>query len=431
MNTRDQVSLSKGINLISPELGLLNYISRLPIMYGDPKLISFGIWPCDTTCLGGLKFGGRSSGCGYQWEKAVLATLGEVVERYCPAFYSEKGLVKSTYRDLDRSAVHPDEVALFHQRQYESEGFPFVPFTEDHPLHWTPCYDLIDGGEKLYPGSLVFMPWSAREKWIGLSTSTGLAGHTNIHEAILVGLYELIERDSFVITWMNDLVTPKIVIDDDIRQFIAENYPPQYDFHLFDISFDLQTPTVFGIMFGEAEFGPFISVGSATRGTYADAARKTIMEIGQATAYFRYILESKADWCPEDYNDIHDFEDHSVFYIKRRDLWHIFDKWKNAVPSKKIDFNEVRPTTTQQEIRRILGVMSDKGYDVLLKDLTTVDVEQAGFRSVKVMIPQLIQMAGSYKTYFNGGRRLFEVPEQMGYGKRTYDDLNPYPHPFP
>lgn len=50
----------KSRKLISYRTGLLGHIIKQPRLNGDPKLISFGIWPCDTTRLGGEKYGGRS-----------------------------------------------------------------------------------------------------------------------------------------------------------------------------------------------------------------------------------------------------------------------------------------------------------------------------------------------------------------------------------
>lgn len=431
MNYQEYIAMKKGLKLVSSEIGVLSYIAKLPPLHFDPKLITYGIWPCDTTSLGGLRYSGRSSGCGYTWEQAVLSTLGEVVERYCPAFYSKKDLIRSSFRNLEQRAIRPGEIALFHPKQHEDLSFPFAVFTEDNQLHWAKCHDLIHGGETLFPASLIYMPWAEREDFIGLSTSTGLAGHTNYHEAILNGLYEVIERDSFVITWMQELDVPKIRLDEDIQNFLKANYPPHFEFHLFDITFDLEIPSVFGILFGEADFGKFVAVGSATRGTYGEAAQKVIQEMGQTVTYFRYLLGSRRDWAPKDFSELLNFEDHSLFYIKRPDLWHIFDRWRYSDAVKEIDFNEKRSRSLLKEIKHILKIMDSKGYDVLFKDITTADVAQAGFCSCKIIIPQLIQMAGSYQTYFSGGKRLYEVPGLMGYETKNYDELNKYPHPFP
>lgn len=43
----------------------------------------------------------------------------------------------------------------------------------------------------------------------------------------------------------------------------------------FDITYDLEIPTVFGICFGEADYGSFVAVGSSTRATIGEALKKS------------------------------------------------------------------------------------------------------------------------------------------------------------
>lgn len=401
-------------------------------MQSDPRLVSFGIWPGDSREVGGFRFSGRSSGCGFQWQDALLTTMGEVAERYCPAFYDRSKLVFSSYRGLGQPAIHPGELALYHEQQYADFDFPLIPFTEDTEVHWTPCWDLTQGKEVLFPGSMVYIPWVEEEEWIAVTSSTGMAGHTDLYRAILTGLYENIERDSFVITWMQQMDAPKIQISPEIRQFLSENFPGNYEFHFLDVNYDLGVPAVFGFCFGEADFGKFVAVGSAARGTYAEALIKVAAEIGQAVSYFRYLLGEMKGWIPsDDFNEIMNFEEHSLFYLKRPDLWHVFDQWRYKEATRQIDFRERRTNEADEEIRKVTQKLAGLGYNVLIKNLTTPDVKQAGFFSVRVIVPQLLEMAGSYQFYFNGGRRLFETPAKLGYPVKCYEQLNPYPHPFP
>ena len=96
-----------------------------------------------------------------------------------------------------------------------------------------------------------------------------------------------------------------------------------------------------------------------------------------------------------------------------------------------MDLNETSSLSDEAQIHKVLSMFKDKGYNVLFKDLTTPDVSELGFYSIKVFIPQLIQMSGVYPLYFHGGKRLYEVPKIMGYHSHDYDNLNIYPHPFP
>ncbi|MEL6695976.1 MAG: YcaO-like family protein [Bacteroidota bacterium] len=427
-----QLHLLNATKLISPDVGILSYVSKLPIMNNDPDLMAYGIWPCNTEVLGAEEYGGRSSGCGYEWEGAFMSTIGETVERYCPAFYQLDEAIEGTYHSIGKPAVHPSEYALFHEKQYADERYTLLPFTEERMLHWFPMTDLTDGKEKWVPGGMIYIPWTHDAEWINVGTSTGLAAHTSLSQATLTALYEIIERDSFVLTWTQKIVPPKIIIDDEVQGYLDEHFPKHYEWHFFDTTYDLKEPSIFGFCFGEAEYGKFVAVGTSTRNTLGGALKKVIQEIGQAVSYFRYMLSSTMDYIPSDnFHELLDFEKHSVFYTKRPDYQFVFDRWRNAVPTKVVDLHEENKETPTETVQRILGVMKDKGYNVMFRDMTTVDVNQLGFYSVRLVIPQLIQMGGAYPFYYHGAKRLYEVPKLMGYTSYDYDNLNHYPHPFP
>lgn len=418
---------------ISNQLGILSHIMKMPNLNNDPRMLSYGIFPSKSVELGGEDYEGRSSGCGWEWKEAIMGTVGETIERYCCAFYNPEDAIEAPYKDLTQHAVHPSEFALFHDRQYYDDYEEFlIPFKEDTTVNWYPTIDLTNGKETLCPGIFIYMPFSLDKDWITVNTSTGLASHTNMHKAMLTALYEVIERDSFVITWMQNLVPRKIKITSTINQYLRDNSVSQFEWHFFDVTYDLDVPTVFAICFGKAEFGEFVAVGSATRSTYAEALKKTIKEASQAIPYFRWLLDKRKDWEPtDDFNKLMNFEDHSIFYNKRKDMWHVFDKWRDAKESFVIDFSEQYTDAPEKEIKRILSIFRDKGYNVLFKDITTPDANQLGFYSIKIFVPQLIQMSGAYPVYFLGSDRLYDVPKQLGYTSNDYDNLNKFPHPFP
>jgi len=40
-------------------------------------------------------------------------------------------------------------------------------------------------------------------------------------------------------------------------------------------------------------------------------------------------------------------------------------------------------------------------------------------------------MGGAYSFYFLGGKRLYTIPQELGYKCYPFEELNVYPHPFP
>jgi len=431
MTWRDLVTLRRGLKLVSPLVGIITSVGKVPYLNYDPKIIGYGITACNTTCFGMQRYSGRSGGAGYSWEQAMLTTIGEVVERYCPAFYDLKKLKHGSFRELSKKAIHPDEFALFHDSQYQKENFPFIRFEENTELYWTEGWDITTGDIKLIPSSLIHMPWHVKEAPIGYPTSTGLAGHVDFYDAILTGLYEVIERDAFVITWLQELDMPKLYISPEISEYLYSIFPKHYEFHFFDITLDIPVPTIWGICFGEEEFGKFVSVGTATRSTFSSALKKVIKEIGQTIPYFRHFLKKRENWAFENFEDVKSFEDHSLLYTKQRDLLNVFNKWIMNEPSKEIEFHNDRKINSKEEIKRIAAIFDVKGYKLLVVNLTSSDIREAGFHCVKVISPPLIQLGGVYEYYFLGGKRIYEVPAILGKKVKIFEDLNKYPHPFP
>jgi ribosomal protein S12 methylthiotransferase accessory factor len=89
--------------------------------------------------------------------------------------------------------------------------------------------------------------------------------------------------------------------------------------------------------------------------------------------------------------------------------------------------------TITGDIAVCLDALTSKGFDVLVVDLTTRDVAEAGFRVARVLIPGLQPLHGDHRFRFLGGKRLYQVPRVLGYPQEctTEESLWPWPHPFP
>lgn len=72
--------------------------------------------------------------------------------------------------------------------------------------------ELPEKREVYAPATLVYLPSpSARaEDFFTLSNSNGLAAGPRLEFAVLHGLYGLIERDGFLLNWMNRLPAPGV-----------------------------------------------------------------------------------------------------------------------------------------------------------------------------------------------------------------------------
>jgi len=426
-------TLEKGKKLISDRVGIIRRIATEARQSHDPKVYSFGVHVCDTSRFHCEKYGGRSGGAGLSVEEALAATIGEVVERYCAAFYDRKNMVFASYREISDVAIHPDAFALFSDKQYDTPDFPFARFTKDTRVFWTWGYSLTYQRDVLVPACLVYIPYHRLpdEPLIAYSTSTGMAAGNTIEEAILSGIYEVIERDCFTIFWLRMMRMPLVDVDRPIQQVLNERFPDSGSWFFMDITNDLGIPSFFALNISEAEFGIAPAVGSAARLSPRKAILKVITEIGQARPYFRYELSRNADWQPaDDFSNVVDFEHHAIVYVKKPSLMSVFDFLIKA--KERVALGKIPDKSTGRilgDIEKCVAMIAEKGYETIVVDLTTADISDAGLSAVRIIVPGLVPLHGNHNYPFLGSERIRTVPEVLG--MECSQELNPYPHPFP
>lgn len=430
----DIFQIKRSLDLISDKIGLLTYIGEVAHFNSDPKMFAYSAYNCETKVLSGEFYAGKSGGCGFTWNQAILSAIGEGVERYCPTFYNIDKLKKASYAELVKQgekAISPDKFSLFHNEQYKTEKFQYKPFTEDLVIYWDKVIDMFTHGEVYCPASFVYMPFSVDVNHISEQISTGYAAHSDIYKAFLNGIFEVIERDAFMITWMNLLDIPKISISGRLKTFVDKVVPSHMRLHLFDMTTDIKVPSVMGILVGKQEFGDFVAFSAATRMTYTDAINKTILELCQSVPYYRYLLYENEKKEYNEFEELKSFEDHSIFYTKHPEYCHCFKKWIDQDANKVIDYQEEKPWSDIDAIKNILQQFKYLNLNVYAKEVTTSDVLDANFKVLRVICPQLIPLNGSFGKYYLGGERLYSTPVKMGFKRSTYDSLNRMPHPFP
>lgn len=427
-------TLIRAINAISPELGIINDLCKLPRLNNDPYINCYGANVL-TYSPSYKEYSIKAGGCHHHWENAILSTIGEAVERYAATYYDQNESVYGTYNSLMNSSkdtlISIDQFSLFHEKQYSKGLRGLVKFTKETELTWFPTLDLTTNKKVWLPGQFIYLPFVKDKNMVTLNVSTGLAAHTDYHKAILTGLYEVIERDSFVLTWWQNISPPRIAISEEISSYIQKVFPSNYRWYFFDITYDLKVPTIMCLCYIRTECGEYPVISSATRYTYYEAIIKTIHEVAQSIPFHRILLERNHKKEYTDYSQIQSFEEHAWLYMTNNNMWHIFNNWISKAPWKNVDLSKPQYITDKDKLKSILSIFKKKLYNVLFKDITTPDLRQIGFYSIKIFIPQLLPLSGAYQYYFLGGKRLYEIPALLGYKINDFEKLNHYPHPFP
>jgi ribosomal protein S12 methylthiotransferase accessory factor len=434
----------KTINMAQPAIssrtGIIQGYSELMVEPDDPYLFNVSVRLADTSHIFPSSAFNNNGGIGLTRTTAIAAALGECFERYSLAFYDYSDFILTSFSKLQSKgyvATVPSTFALFSENQYSKPRFPFKKFTDDSKINWVWGYSLSKKEPILVPASLIYTPYRKHkdEDLIRYSVSTGAACSTTKEEAILKGIYEVIERDAIMIMWLNKISCPLMDIfsSKEITKVYNERFThTNLQFYVSNITFDIPIPVMFALTIDPFNNGLSVSVGAAANLDPETAALKALIESIQTRMWLKYInFMDKRKTFRNDFVDIYSFEDHVILYGDCNSISYVDFITLNQ-KYKQFDQN-IEKKDISSSLKKCLEILFSMNLDVIVIDITSPDVANLGFSVVKVIIPQMIDLNPEHKYPFLGGRRLYQVPKMSGYSltETTEENINWLPHPFP
>lgn len=398
-------------------------IFRQNLLYNDePKLFSYFINFKD-------KFENEdtdnavANGVSFNKQKALLKVLGETVERYCLGLNNNNEFIFSSYNELvakKRSVVDPCKFQINNKNSIDIKNQKF---------HWVKGKKL-ENKEIIYiPSQLVYVPYIYEndEIMINHPSSSGAAAGTSLEDAILRGIFELIERDSFIISYLNKIHSPivnlKRIRDPQIKKIIASLKRYNLELKLVDIAMDLGIPVYAAVLIDKSGIGPAVSVGLKSGFNQHDVAIGAIEEALMVRSGIRdqYALNSLTSK-----NINFSLENRAKFWYPLSSVKHLNFWLKNK---NKKNFIKKRREKSLKELNLDL---KKKNLEIYYIDIADKLIKNYGFEVVKVIIPQLQPLFFSYSLPEILSERVFNVPVLMNIRKEPNlrKNLNKLPHPF-
>jgi ribosomal protein S12 methylthiotransferase accessory factor len=373
-------------------------------------------------------------------DRAIMKAVGETVERYCSAFYDEQELILGTYEEIPGRALRPEDFALFSALQYRKPDFPFAAFTRRTPVRWTLGHSFLDDCAKCVPANFVYIPYDRvpSEPPLKDLISTGLACGPTYASALLKALGEAVERDAYSIVWQNRLPRPHIdlesVDDPIICRFVQVLRRLAIQFHAVLLTLDISIPVILMVM-TRFDGPPWTIVASG-----ADLSPRHALLLALEEACLALIGMGRSVAVASDYRPAADYSD--VTTLTRHGLAHAVDpRLRSSIafltqPTEVVSLKELPDMATGNpavDLKTALNEIRPFVSDVVGVDVTTPDVDEVGFKVVRVIVPDLQPMDIDHRYRHLGGRRLYDVPWKLGLisGPRDEAELNAEPHPFP
>lgn len=375
-----------------------------------------------------------------------LTAILEGLERHCGLEpRGKRPVIHDSYRNLEAQALNPLEVGVHADEQYEKPGFPFQKFDPDRPLDWVWGYSLTEERAILVPELLSYYSLGCGSAGFVYETSNGCALGGSMEEAIFYGIMEVVERDSFLLSWYAKLNLPRLdpfSVEDEELQLMAERMRAVagYDLLLYNATMEHGIPSVWAMAKNLKGKGLNIICAAGAHLDPVKAAKSAIQELaGMMLNLDGKLEENKEKYLQmlEDDNLVRQMDDHGMLYglPQSEERLHFLLDDNRSIQSFRDAFNwESRYDDLTEDLNEVLGKFRQIGLNVIVVDQTPPELRKNGLYCVKVMIPGMLPMTfGHHLTRLKGLDRVLYVPMQLGFKKEplTYEELNHLPHPFP
>jgi ribosomal protein S12 methylthiotransferase accessory factor len=280
------------------------------------------------------------------------------------------------------------------------------------------------------PAGLVYLNYRGeqREDHLCAPTSSGLAAGPTLESAFHRAVLELLERDAFLITWLNRLPVPEIDLPADgglVAEIVAAFETAGIEIRAFLLATDLPVSAIMAVALDRTGSGPAAVVGLGCDTHPEQALRKALFEVGQIYELLRRrYTEGKANRL-NSYSDIETLEDHAAYFLRPdhlHELGFLLDHGRKAP----------LPAEHRHDSSALLDAIAARGYRTFCLDLTTPDLKPYPIRVARALVTHLQPIQFGCDRQPLGGRRLYELPRILGYADAdtTEDSLNPCPHPL-
>jgi ribosomal protein S12 methylthiotransferase accessory factor len=400
--------------------------------------------------VGGSSFGDQ--------QQALLASVGETIERYCGNYIPGEELRRATYNDIVAGGEHaldPDSLVLFDEAMYREQGCPMMPFTRETEVLWVRGESLTRKIPAWLPISLVYVNWYTalpEEPITNYMNFPGIAAGQNDEHAIVSAIEEIVERDATMIWWMNRQPLPALQLPSQIESVWTPHSLNEgqraWAIHL-DNEFGI--PVVAGIL--ENTKDQLFNIGFAARPTASEATlkawtealtlqegsrdmddpngllRTSVEEWGLIEVPYKPWRQDRKylDDYRKDFRDVSDLLQQQQVNLDPRCL----EQVRHWVDLPRIRSLAELPTLPDRSLVSYQSRIEGRGFEIFYKDITTNDVALTGLKAARVIIPGLVPNTPAAFPPL-GKRRVQQVPVDLGWRKKQLeaDELNyaPLPH---
>lgn len=375
----------------------------------------------------------------------------EGLERYCGLLWPRRGAstITESYDNLLVDALDPATCGLYHPETYQRYAEQMEAFRPASKIDWVQGYSFRRGRPILVPAQLAYYGRQQKEKerFFVFDTSSGCAIGSCLEEAILHGLLELVERDTFLIHWYARLAAPRLDpwSSRNVRTlWILDRIERLgYDVFFLDTRLDLPFPTVTAVGMRRSDDLGKLSVAAGVGLDPEAALHSALCELASAIPGLSEHLKAREDALRpllEDHTKVRSLHDHALLYgfpeMARSAAFLLDNPRVLSVEAAYEHWSAEQPRHHDllADLHYCVQRIIELDLDVIVVDQTAPELAGTGLKVARVIVPGLVPID------FGWGRnrvfhlaRMRTVPRTAGYQEMDFDLslLNLIPHPFP
>ncbi|MCX5197393.1 TOMM precursor leader peptide-binding protein [Streptomyces sp. NBC_00249] len=380
--------------------------------------------------------------------------LFEAVERYAGMRPTGRRTdLRASFADLgpDR-AVDPRRLGLPDPAHHGHPASATVPYTPDLELDWVQGWSLTRGRATAVPEHVAYwdVPDPQRPR-VAYESSNGCGLGNSPEEAALYGLFEVAERDAFLMAWYAATPLPRLAPppDDLDTALLADRAAlAGYRLLLLDATNDFGIPAVVAVCRYEGTHpdAPRVFLAAGAHHDPRTAIRSAVAEV--VTNVLESAHRSFAEGGPRDPERLRPMLERPELVTALDD--HVgLNTLPEAAPRLEFLFADTPLRTVEEAwpgapepVADLAGLLtatverlSRAGLEVIAVDQSEPGIrERLGLHCVKVVVPGSLPMTFGHVNHRTRGLpRLLEVPYRLGRTDRPLrpEDLALHPHPFP
>jgi ribosomal protein S12 methylthiotransferase accessory factor len=398
------------------EYGIIGRVRRAISFTDEPK---FSQWFCEPShSRDDILEEQYGSSLALDDNASRIKSIAESLERHCSETIDTRRIINKPFSELEDRAVDPAVFVNYSDNLLKGRRNEYIEKIRKAKVSWVKGTHLNSGEQVFVPAQLVYSPYDiSNEPLIRTPISTGAAFGTDENSARERGLLEIIERDSFMITWLTKR-KPLIVDLSESGLNHLKEYFERYllEPYVFDITTDLNVPSMLAVLIDRTGIGPAVSVGLKSSLDANQAALGALLEAQHVRGWVRFSYMRGNQPKIESPRDIMDLRTRGYYWystdrIAKLDFL-LDNKNFKAVPKEKSSTLGDTP---------LAEYLIDKDFDIYYVDISTPEVKKEGFSVIKSIIPQLHPLLLDEDMPYDYGGRL---------QKYFTGEINRTPHPF-